>query len=182
MVAKKSSIKARKASASKKAAPKKAAGKKAAKATTQKAAKPSASSGSKKTSANSKKLPRLIPQKINDAAAELMEKFGLNDDPIANEIARRLRDALTPASLFIKNLTKQHKKHAESKKSGGGHYSLFVVSDLFSGLQSLQRERWIHSLLGDLLDSKKIHALEMKLKDSEEHSTIEPSVNSDDKK
>ena len=178
MVAKKSSIKARKASA-----PKKATGKKTAKKTAAKTMpKASASSASKKPSANSKKLPRLIPQKINDAAAELMEKFGLNDDPIANEIARRLRDALTPASLFIKNLTKQHKKHAESKKSGGGHYSLFVVSDLFSGLQSLQRERWIHSLLGDLLDSKKIHALEMKLKDSEEHSTIEPSVNSDDKK
>lgn len=96
----------------------------------------------------------------------------LADDPVAAEIVRRLREALTPTLLSVQNLSAAHQKHASAKKHGGGHYLLTVVSDVFNGLNLMQRQQWIHSLLDDLMGNRKIHALEMKLKNTDETSSI----------
>jgi BolA protein len=85
-------------------------------------------------------------------------------DPIVTEITHRLREALSPHSLRISDLGGAHKKHPEARKHGGGHYALEIVSDVFNGLKSLERQKWIYGLLGDLFESKKIHALQMQLK------------------
>lgn len=92
----------------------------------------------------------------------------LSHDPIASEILRRVREALSPSQLNIKNLSQAHAKHKESKQHGGGHYSLYVVSESFDGLALKERHTWIFGLIGDLLESKKIHAIQLDLKNSSE--------------
>lgn len=84
-------------------------------------------------------------------------------DATAAEITRRLREALSPAHISIENLSGRHAGHAESKKHGGGHYKVSLVSDLFEGLTRLHREKWVTTLLADLLNEKKIHAISLSL-------------------
>ena len=90
------------------------------------------------------------------------------EDATAAEITRRLREALSPAHISIENLSGRHAGHAESKKHGGGHYKVSLVSDLFEGLSRLHRERWVTSLLEDLLKDKKIHAISLSLNATDE--------------
>lgn len=85
-------------------------------------------------------------------------------DETAAEIVKRLRAALSPEQLKIENLSSAHAKHAESKKHGGGHYKIFIVSDLFEGQTKIHREKWVTSLLADLLTAKQIHAISLSLK------------------
>lgn len=121
--------------------------------------------------APSKRSPRMVPRKPAKGAPP-QTGLKLADDAVAAEITRLLRDALTPSTLFLKNLSDAHKRHKEAHKHGGGHYSLYVVSDLFTGLKPIQRQQWIYKLLDALIQQKKIHALEMKLVDSDEALTI----------
>ncbi len=91
----------------------------------------------------------------------------VDEDNTASEIMKRIRSALSPKNLALKNISAAHKKHKGAKKHGGGHYALIVVSDSFHGLGKIQREEWISSLLKDLYKDK-IHALTMKLQTPEE--------------
>lgn len=171
----------RKAAPKAKSAKKAKPAKKAASAKKSAAKKPmrASSKSSKALFANSstagmpklRKMTRLVAPKAAPST-DGRESGRLEDDPTSGEILSRLRSALAPSSILIKNLSRAHKGHAESKKHGGGHYALFVVSDLFHGLGRIQREQWIHSLLADLIESKRIHALQMLLKDDNEASTI----------
>lgn len=89
-------------------------------------------------------------------------------DSVAAEIVKRIREALSPTTLSLSNLSKTHKSHPESRKHGGGHYAIEVVSEGFMGLGPVDRQRWIMALVRDLIDTKKIHALQMDLKDPRE--------------
>lgn len=88
-------------------------------------------------------------------------------DSVASEIMSRIRGALAPTNLMLKSLTEAHKKHKEAQKSGGGHYALSVVSEVFSGLSLKQRQQWIYNLVSDLM-GKSIHALQLDLKEPRE--------------
>ena len=84
-------------------------------------------------------------------------------DFTATEILKRVRDSLAPTKLSIKNLSQKHAKHKESAKHGGGHYSISVISEVFTGLNLKQRQEWVNGILSDLYN-KSIHALKMDLK------------------
>ncbi len=94
------------------------------------------------------------------------------EDQVAAEILKRLRETLSPLQLSLKNLTKAHAKHAESKKGGGGHYEVLIVSEMFQGAPPLQRQRIVHDLLKDLMGGK-IHALKLDLKDPSQVKLVE---------
>ena len=60
-------------------------------------------------------------------------------------------------------------KHAghEGARSGGGHYTLHIVSPQFTGKPTLARHRMIYSALGDMM-KQDIHALNIQAYTPEE--------------
>ncbi len=118
---------------------------------------------SKKIGSQSKETslrPRFDRRHLNLGALPTLE----TQDATAQEIAKRLREALTPSRIHIQNESAKHAGH----KAQGAHYRIMLVSEAFEGLSLLGRERWIQSLLEDLIKEKKIHALATDLKSPSE--------------
>ncbi len=76
-------------------------------------------------------------------------------------IEQRLNDALTPESLHIEDESSKHAGHAGAA-SGGGHFSVMMVSGAFAGKNTIARHRMVYEALGDMMQ-KDIHALALKL-------------------
>ena len=70
-------------------------------------------------------------------------------------ITQRL-NVLAPSSLTIKDDSAQHAGHAGN--TGGGHFSLIIVSSQFSQKSQIMRHRLIYQALSDLMPHQ-IHAL-----------------------
>lgn len=68
--------------------------------------------------------------------------------------------ALEPESLEVTDDSGKHIGH-EGAKGGGGHYSLVIVSKVFSGKPIQLRHRMVYDALGPLMH-KEIHALAIK--------------------
>jgi BolA protein len=123
------------------------------------------------TESSGRKALSIKPQQKKKKSSDINLTVGtLQDDPVAQEILTTIRTALTPLTALIRNLSKGHQNHSEKQKHGGGHYSLHVVSESFRGLALKDRQRWIHALLENFFAQKKIHALELELKDETEAS------------
>lgn len=75
---------------------------------------------------------------------------------MAAEIESRLRAALAPLALDIRDDSAQHAGHAGARE--GGHFHVTVVSERFTGLQRLARHRLVYHWLSDLMQ-RGIHAL-----------------------
>jgi len=81
----------------------------------------------------------------------------------APDVAETLRSRLAPlapAVLEIRDDSAAHVGHAGAA-GGGGHFSLLIVSQAFSGLPRLQRHQRVLHEVGDLLPHP-IHALSIK--------------------
>lgn len=74
---------------------------------------------------------------------------------LESEIRERLA-CLEPVRLEIQDDSAKHAGHAGS--SGGGHFTLTVVSSQFSGKSQIMRHRLIYQALQDLIPAR-IHAL-----------------------
>ncbi len=74
-------------------------------------------------------------------------------------IEQRLREALDPVELDVLDLSAAHAGHAGAS-SGGGHFRVLVVSDVFEGMSQVARQRRIYEILADEMQSA-IHALSM---------------------
>jgi len=75
-------------------------------------------------------------------------------------IEAKLRQALNPESLDIVDDSHKHAGHAGAK-SGGGHFDLTIVSDSFTGQNTVMRHRLIYQALGEMMQTD-IHALSIK--------------------
>ena len=73
-------------------------------------------------------------------------------------IAERLAP-LRPTTLEVTDDGAEHVGHAGA--SGGGHFSVLVVSDVFIGLSRLGRHQTVYGLLSDLIPHR-IHALSIR--------------------
>jgi BolA protein len=73
-------------------------------------------------------------------------------------IEERLRATLSPEHLEVLDDSPTHAGHAGS---GGGHFSIYIVSMAFTGKTILQRHRLIHAAVKDLMYCE-IHALSIK--------------------
>ena len=71
-------------------------------------------------------------------------------------IEQRLRAALSPEHLEIRDDSAAHAGHAGARE--GGHFTLRIVSDAFSGRSLIQRHRLVHAAIADLM-RREIHAL-----------------------
>ena len=79
-------------------------------------------------------------------------------------IERRLRSALSVDSIEIVDESHLHVGHPGAD-SGGGHFHVTIVAEIFDGLPTLARHRLIYDALGDAMQTE-IHALSIKALDS----------------
>ncbi len=85
-------------------------------------------------------------------------------------IRTRLTHALEPLSLEIRDDSHLHAGH-EGAKSGGGHFTVRIVSPKFSGHSAVARHRMVYEALGDAMRAE-IHALSI--------AALTPEENADD--
>ena len=81
-------------------------------------------------------------------------------------IRSRLEQALAPDRLEVRDDSALHAGHTGAA-SGGGHFTVLIVADRFSGLSALERHRLVYASLGDLMP-KEIHALSISAKTGDE--------------
>jgi len=74
----------------------------------------------------------------------------------AAAIEAKLRAALEPSSLQVRDDSALHAGHAGARE--GGHYALFITSPRFAGLSAVARHRLVYHALGPLVPLG-IHAL-----------------------
>ncbi len=72
---------------------------------------------------------------------------------------------LKPTFFFLEDESDLHKGHAGN--TGGSHFNIKIVSELFHGKSRMERHRLIYEALGDLF-KKEIHALSIKAYTKEE--------------
>lgn len=75
---------------------------------------------------------------------------------VVRSIEQRLA-ALQPSRMELADESALHAGHAGAK-GGGGHYRLTIVSQQFSGKNTLARHRMIYAALGPMMQQQ-IHAL-----------------------
>lgn len=78
----------------------------------------------------------------------------------------RLNKAFEPAQLDIVDDSHQHVGHAGAA-SGGGHFTVSIVSEKFRDHSTLERHRMVYQAVDDLMPAE-IHALSIKALTSEE--------------
>jgi stress-induced morphogen len=70
--------------------------------------------------------------------------------PSAEDLKRRIEDALPGATAAVEDLT-----------GGGDHFRAEIVSDRFSGLSRIEQHRLVYDVFGDEVGGP-IHALSIK--------------------
>ncbi len=74
-------------------------------------------------------------------------------------IEQRLRTALSPERLEIRDDSAAHAGHAGARD--GGHFTVRIIAAAFTGKTLLQRHRLVNAALADLMH-RDIHALSIK--------------------
>lgn len=69
---------------------------------------------------------------------------------------REMLSPLAPKQLELEDDSRRHAGHTGA--SGGGHFTLRIVAEAFSGLSAVDRHRRVYALLAGLIPSR-IHAL-----------------------
>jgi BolA protein len=80
--------------------------------------------------------------------------------PVDTRVARirsALEAALSPSLLEVGDDSHLHAGHAGAA-SGGGHYSVKIVSDRFHGLRLVMRHRLVYDAVAEMMRAE-IHAL-----------------------
>ncbi len=80
----------------------------------------------------------------------------------------RLQQALRPESLKIIDESAKHAGHVGAQ-SGGGHFIVRIVSQMFEGKAQIQRHRLVYDAIGDAMHTE-IHALSITAKTPAEAS------------
>ena len=84
----------------------------------------------------------------------------------ARKIEGLIREKLAPTHLDVVDESLAHLGHAGAQ-TGGGHFSVLVVSPSFAGKSTVERHRLVYQALGDMM-RQEIHALAMKVQTPEE--------------
>jgi len=78
--------------------------------------------------------------------------------PVAAEIEKRLRAALSPERLAVIDDSAKHRGHAGHDPRGESHFTVEIVSPAFAGQSRVQRHRLVNQALAPLL-AQRVHAL-----------------------
>lgn len=80
--------------------------------------------------------------------------------PVATEIVRRLA-VLSPSRVELIDDSAKHRGHGGYNPAGESHFTLEIESPAFAGKPRIERQRMVHSALGDLLKDR-VHALSIR--------------------
>ena len=81
--------------------------------------------------------------------------------PVAAEMIRRLESHLDPTRIDLVDDSEKHRGHGGYNPAGESHFALLIESPLFHGKSRVERQRMVHSALGDLLEDR-VHALSIR--------------------
>jgi BolA protein len=87
--------------------------------------------------------------------------------PVAAEIEKRLRAALSPERLAVIDDSAKHRGHAGHDPRGESHFTVEIVATTFAGKTRVQRHRLVNQALAPLL-AERVHALAIVAKAPEE--------------
>ncbi|MHB8939672.1 MAG: BolA family protein [Thiobacillus sp.] len=73
------------------------------------------------------------------------------------DLIRQRLAVLEPETYTLEDESDQHRGHAGAA-SGGGHFSLTIVTPRFRNLSTLARHRLVYEAMGELMQ-REIHAL-----------------------
>lgn len=76
----------------------------------------------------------------------------------ADQIAKKLTEALVPESLKVVDESHQHEGHAGHRPGGETHYRVYIVAQAFAGKSRVERHRMVNAILVDELKGS-VHAL-----------------------
>src|SRR6266481_1997429 len=83
---------------------------------------------------------------------------------VANSIKRKLEAAFSPLSLDIVDDSARHAGHAGAIRADGAkgetHFRVRIVSQAFTGVSRVERQRKIYAVLSEEL-AKDVHALQL---------------------
>ena len=78
--------------------------------------------------------------------------------------------SLQPKQINITDHSHLHRGHVLN--TGGGHFQLLIVSDAFTNLTRMERQRKIYQLLKDLFEQRAILAISIKALTSSEYLAL----------
>jgi len=84
----------------------------------------------------------------------------MSEAPIAAIIRKKLHDAFAPSELVVEDESAQHAGHAGARPEGETHFRVRIVSEKFTGLSRVERQRRVHDALKDEL-AVRVHALSL---------------------
>lgn len=77
---------------------------------------------------------------------------------VAQAIRTKLTEALQPSRLEIVDESAGHAGHAGARPEGESHFSVEIVSEKFTGLSRVARQRLVYDILKDEMAGP-VHAL-----------------------
>jgi BolA protein len=84
----------------------------------------------------------------------------LASGPVAHLMLERL-DALKPTKIELVDDSEKHRGHGGYNPAGESHFTLLIESPLFAAKSRVERQRMVHSALGELVGDR-VHALSIK--------------------
>ena len=86
---------------------------------------------------------------------------------IIDQIRRKLTEALSPLELDVIDESARHAGHAGARPEGETHFRVRIVSPVFDGLNRVARQRRVHEILAEELNTR-VHALSIDAKTPKE--------------
>ena len=82
---------------------------------------------------------------------------------VSEDIRQKLTAAFAPVELVVDDESAKHAGHAGAREGGETHFHVRIVSDAFAGLNRIERQRRIYTVLADQLRDR-VHALSLDVK------------------
>ena len=78
---------------------------------------------------------------------------------MADTIRQKLTAAFAPKELDVADDSHKHAGHSGARPGGETHYSVRIVSESFTGLSRVERQRRVYAALAEELKPNRVHAL-----------------------
>jgi stress-induced morphogen len=108
---------------------------------------------------------------IGSVSGELASGQPASGGPVETEIRQRLGNRFAPIHLELSNESHMHSVAPGSET----HFRLVLVSQEFSGLSRIARQRAVNEALADLMRTGGVHALTQKTLSPEEWEALKSS-------
>ena len=77
---------------------------------------------------------------------------------MADTIARKLEEALSPTQIEVRDVSHTHAGHAGWREGGETHFEVVMISDAFAGKSRVQQHQMVYKALGGRMGGE-LHAL-----------------------